>query len=278
VSSGGARCVTALVSATRGSVIEAGRMPHVSCSCAVFMIACAAPPAPKSEASAQSLRTAPIAKLAPVPGSSRASSARVRDQAALTVPSTCSASGRSCVPDPAFTKRMCNESFPALALYFFGNRFPFTHGYLTRKTQAWNASGGASDNGYLEFDEEVLLLAERGSDPNAMQVSGEGGGFEALRWNGSCVTLAKEELTLRKPPSPKAAKVEWRFLDDNVQAALRQDSVINSAVITRRRECKGATSGEVSFACVKADDRLSQTLVDYLRKGGTSPVPSRLPR
>jgi hypothetical protein len=173
---------------------------------------------------------------------------------------------------------MCNAGSPSLALYLFGNSFGYTRGYLTRKTQAWNAAGGASDNSFLEFDEEVLLLVERGGDAGGMQVSGAGGGYEALRWNGLCVTLAKEEVTLDKPPAPKTAKVEWRFLDDNVQAALREDSTINAAVTKRRQECKGAVSGDVSLTCVKADDRLTQVLVDYLRKGGKVPVPSKLPQ
>jgi len=198
--------------------------------------------------------------------------------ATAAVPTACSKSGKLCVPDPKFTKRMCNDSFPSVALYLFGNGLPFTRGYLTRKTQAWNAEGGASDNTFLEFDEEVLLLAERGTDPNAMQVSGAGGGYMAMRWNGSCVTLAKEEVTLDKPPTPKFAKVEWRFLDDNVQAALREDKTINTAVQARRKECKGAVSGDVSLSCVKADDKLTQVVVDYLRKGGKVPVPSKLPQ
>jgi hypothetical protein len=181
------------------------------------------------------------------------------------------------MPDQKFSKRMCNSGSPSLALYLFGNGFGFTRGYLTRKTQAWNAAGGASDNSFLEFDEEVLLLVERGGDAGGMQVSGAGGGYEALRWNGLCVTLAKEEVTLDKPPAPKAAKVEWRFLDDNVQAALREDSTINAAVSKRRQECKGAVSGDVSTGCVKADDKLTQVLVGYLRKGGKVPVPSKLP-
>jgi hypothetical protein len=198
--------------------------------------------------------------------------------AAVTVPTDCAKEGRFCLPDRAFTKRMCNDSFPSIALYLFGNGFKFTRGYLTRKTQAWNAEGGASDNTFLEFDEEVMLLVERSADTGGMQVSGAGGSYEALRWNGSCVTLAKEEVSLDKPPAPKFAKVEWRFLDDNVQAALREDKTIDKAVSTRRNECKGAVSGDVSLACVKADDRLTQVIVDYLRKGGKLPVPSKLPK
>jgi len=198
--------------------------------------------------------------------------------APVGVPTACAKPGKFCLPDASFTKRMCNDSFPSIALYLFGNGLPFTHGYLTRKTQAWNAEGGASDNTFLEFDEEVLLLVERSADTGGMQVSGAGGSYEALRWNGSCVTLAKEEVTLDKPPTPKVPNLEWRFLDDNVQAALREDKTINTAVRARSKECKGAVSGDVSLACVKADDRLTQVVVEYLRKGGKLPVPSKLPQ
>ena len=230
-------------------------------------------------------QTSPPAQPAPVAPPSEAAatpepSSEPKPSAAepITVPTSCVKSGRFCLPEQKFSKRMCNAGSPSLALYLFGNSFGYTRGYLTRKTQAWNAAGGASDNSFLEFDEEVLLLVERGGDAGGMQVSGAGGGYEALRWNGLCVTLAKEEVTLDKPPAPKTAKVEWRFLDDNVQAALREDSTINAAVTKRRQECKGAVSGDVSLTCVKADDRLTQVLVDYLRKGGKVPVPSKLPQ
>ena len=238
--------------------------------------ACGGAQSPKAEDPAASAAAEKPAAAEPARSGSDAPKADAAP-APATIPSECAKSGRLCLPDQKFTKRMCNDGFPSIALYLFGNGLPFTRGYLTRKTQAWNAEGGASDNTFLEFDEEVMLLAERGTDPNAMQVSGAGGGYMAMRWNGSCVTLAKEEVTLDKPPAPKFAKVEWRFLDDNVQVGLREDKTINGAVQARRKECKGAVSGDVSLTCVKADDKLSQSIVDYLRKGGKMPVPSKLP-
>ncbi len=244
-------------------------------SFAFCLVACGgaqATPAAEPAAAAPSAEAPPAAASAP---SAEGKASAASDP--ITVPTACVKSGRFCLPDQKFSKRMCNAGSPSLALYLFGNGFGYTRGYLTRKTQAWNAAGGASDNTFLEFDEEVLLLVEKGADTGGMQVSGAGGGYEALRWNGLCVTLAKEEVTLDKPPAPKAAKVEWRFLDDNVQAALREDKAINGAVTKRRGECKGAVSGDVSMACVKADDRLTQVLVEYLRKGGKVPVPSKLP-
>jgi len=248
-------------------------MKRLFLSLGLSLVACGgAQSAPPAEPAAAAPAAEPV-------NAESAPKAQAKPSAAepIAVPTGCVKTGRLCMPDQKFSKRMCNSGSASLALYLFGNGFGFTRGYLTRKTQAWNAAGGASDNSFLEFDEEVLLLVERGGDASGMQVSGAGGGYEALRWNGLCVTLAKEEVTLDKPPAPKAAKVEWRFLDDNVQAALREDSTINAAVTKRRQECKGAVSGDVSLSCVKADDKLTAVLVDYLRKGGKVPVPSKLP-
>ena len=110
-----------------------------------------------------------------------------------------------------------------------------------------------------------------------MQVSGAGTSYDVLRWDGTCATLGEGELSLKKPPSPKAARVEWRFLDDNVQEALRSNEALSKIVSERKKECKGATSGDVSNKCVRADAKLSDSIIGYVRKGGTIPVPDKLP-
>jgi hypothetical protein len=193
------------------------------------------------------------------------------------LPKECAKKGGTCVPPRAFVQKLCSGNFPSVGLYLFANKSPWARGYLRGRTKAWNASGGASDNGWLEFDEEVIVLAERKADTGGMQVSGAGASYDALRWDGSCVTLSSEELTLDKPPSPKSSKVEWRFLDDNVQEALRAHEAVNKAYGARRQECKGATSGDVSLKCVKADQKLSDEIVSYLRGGGSLPEPTKLP-
>lgn len=194
------------------------------------------------------------------------------------VPKECAGKGGTCHPPKKWVDKLCAASFPGVALYLFANGSPWSRGYLRGKTKAWNASGGASDNeSYLEFDEEVLVLAERKADLGGMQVSGAGASYDALRWDGSCVTLSAQEMTLDKPPTPKNARIDWRYLDDNVQEALRGDSDVNEAFQARRKECKGATSGEVSLKCVKADDKLSATIVKAIRGGVKLPEPTKLP-
>ncbi|HVJ14980.1 MAG TPA: hypothetical protein VM686_06050 [Polyangiaceae bacterium] len=198
--------------------------------------------------------------------------------AAAAVPTKCAKAGSVCTPSFKFTQKLCAGSYPGMALYLFANNSPWTRGYLTRRTKAWNASGGVSaENAWLEFDEEVLVLQERKADTGGMQVSGSGGGYDVLRWDGTCATLSGEELTMNKPPAAKTPRVEWRFLDDNVQEALRADEEVSSAVTARKKECKGATSGEVSMKCVKADEKLSVVIIGFVRKGGSVPVPTKLP-
>ena len=199
------------------------------------------------------------------------------EDAAATMPTKCAKAGDVCTPPSKFVDKLCGGDYPDATLYMFSKAAPWTHGYLTRKTKAWNASGGESESGWVAFDEEVVILRERKADKNGMQVSGAGGGYDALRWDGSCVTLAKEELTLRKPPAPKYAKVTYRDLEDPTQDALRKDDAVTKAYRARRKYCKGATMGEVSLKCVKADAKLSQSVVDYVRNGGTLPVPQKIP-
>ncbi len=192
------------------------------------------------------------------------------------VPTKCFKSGAVCSPDPAFVKRLCNGKYPSVGLYLFSNS-AWTRGYLTRRTQAWNASGGASDSGWVEFDEEVLILYARKADTGGMQVSGAGGSYDALRWDGSCVTLQSEEVTMSKAPAPKNPPIDFRYLDDDTQEALRKNDKVNGAWLERRKECKGATSGEVSLKCVKADENLTKTVIGYVRGGGSIPEPKKLP-
>jgi hypothetical protein len=192
------------------------------------------------------------------------------------LPEKCSGSGDVCTPDPKFVKKLCSGNFPGVALFMFAKDSPWTRGYLTRKTEAWNAAGGASDTDELDFDEEVIVLVQRKAGAGQIQV-GSGVGYETLRWNGSCATLQGEELTLKAPPQPKTAKVEFKQLDEPLKEALREDKGINEAYLSRRKECQAASMGTVSLKCLKADAKLSESIVQYVRGGGAVPKPSKLP-
>lgn len=193
------------------------------------------------------------------------------------IPTTCEQSGDVCLPPAAFVKRLCGGFHPDVALSLFAKGTPFTRGYLTRDTEAWNASGGASSNDKLLFDEEVLILSRRTADTGGMVVSGAGGGYDVLRWDGTCASLMTEEVRLHVPPKPKFAKVPWRSLDQKTREAFQADEKVGKIIAERRRECKGATIGAVSLKCEKVDKQMSAALVEYVRNGGALPTPGPLP-
>ncbi len=155
---------------------------------------------------------------------------------------------------------------------------PWERRYITRKTQAINASGGATMEGWLEFDEEVLVMRYKKASADGIQVSGSTEVLDALRWDGSCVTLSGEEVTTSKPPSPKSGFITWRHLDENVQEALKEEDKVREGYRVRQKECKGATMGEVTKACEKADKKLSELVFSYVRGGGKLPLPTKLPK
>jgi hypothetical protein len=172
------------------------------------------------------------------------------------------------LPDDRFVKTLCDDVHQDVALWMFREGTPWTRAYLTRKTEAWNASGGASVQGELAFDEEVLILRERLSKSGGIQVSGAMGSYDALRWNGSCVSLMAEEITKNKPPKLLHSRVEWRWLSEPMQEALRSNEEIVETYRARRSECKGATMGEVSKKCEQLDSKLVALIVKHVREGG----------
>ena len=180
-----------------------------------------------------------------------------------------------CVPDQEFTKRLCNGTFPDVALILFAKGSPFTRAYLKGDMDGWNADG-ASARAKLFFDEEVLVLRKRDSGKGGMQVSGSGG-YQVMRWDGYCYTLEEGSLAMRAPAKPKASAIPWRFMENATKDALLADAAVKTAYEKRGKECKGAVSGDVTAACQKADEALSAAIVKAVRDGIAVPTPAKLP-
>lgn len=216
-----------------------------------------------------------------VPPAAPSPSSKPAEPAAETsdrsIPTACAAKGEACLPPRGFVKELCGGFYPDIALILFAKDSPWTRGYLTRDVQAWNASGGASSTDKLVFDEEVLVLFHREADQGGVVVSGAGGGYEVLRWDGSCASLAGEELTLKRPPKAKSARVVWKSLSLAVRDALAADERVGAKLAAQRKECKGVTFGSVSDKCVRADAALGAGVVEYVRNGGVVPRPAALP-
>lgn len=233
--------------------------------------------APAPEASAPSAASAP-------PGTPRDAEAEAKkkaeDEAARQIPTKCAegvGDGKHCLPPPAFAARLCQGSHPDVALALFARGTPFTRAYLAADVEAWYASGGPSSSGKLVFEEEVLLLVHRAAAAGGMTVSGAGGGYDVLRWDGTCASLSEGELRFRVPSRPKSAPIPWKSLDLKIRDALEADEKVGKAVAGRRSECKGAAMGSVTAKCEKADKLMGQAIVDYVRSGGALPAPGALP-
>jgi hypothetical protein len=193
------------------------------------------------------------------------------------IPGGCAGgSSDPCVPDATFVGRLCNGSFPDVALLLMSKSMPFTHAYLRGDVDGWNAEGGASARAKLKFDEEVLILEKRSGNTNGIQVSGTGG-YQVMRWDGNCYTLSGEEVTMHRPPAPKFAPIAWRYLEDPTKNALLDDAKLKKAYDRRNHECKGAVSGDVTLSCQHADTALSAAVVAAVRGGASIPTPQHVP-
>ncbi len=260
-----------------------GRAPRVASRAGLcfasltFALGCGSAPAPEAPSESASLSptsdasTAGAKPEAAKPGEEPAVDASV-------VPSDCKSDGKLCLPNGAFVQKLCNGIYPDVALAYFHKDSPFTRGYLRGDVEAWNASGGVSSHDKLVFDEEVIVLrARKPADTGGMQVSGAGGGYDVLRWDGSCATLSDGELNFMKPPKAKNAKILWSDLPEATREILLGDEKLKQLNTERKRECKGATMGEVSKKCVQLVDKLSDGIASWVRAGGQIQARAKLP-
>jgi len=196
------------------------------------------------------------------------------------IPTKCAGyDGDVCLPPKKFVKKLCAGDYPNVALYMFQSGSPWTRGWLNHETKAVNASGGGSSGEKMQRDEELIILRKfSGQSPGGIQVSGANGGYDAMRWDGMCVTLDASEIYFGDPP-PKIgnARIIWSRIEYAIREALKQNENIRQTYIDYKNACRGVTVGKVSAECEKLDGVLSHTIADELRTNGGFPVPKDLP-
>ncbi|HKO91442.1 MAG TPA: hypothetical protein VJU61_09840 [Polyangiaceae bacterium] len=192
------------------------------------------------------------------------------------LPTECYTQGELCLPPPTFVDRLCRAAHVGTAIRLFAKGSPFTRAYVRmREVRALNLRGGPSGGTQLTFAEEVLLLHHHGT-AGELEVSGDGG-YDVLRWDGTCATLSSDELVTRVPAPPRHAPFAWKYIDDGVQAALLRNSVVRSAWDAERKRCRGASDSEQSAACRAAAEQLNDRVVVAIRSGIDLPVPEYTP-
>ena len=181
-----------------------------------------------------------------------------------SLPTACAdGSAAVCTPPNDFVERLCGKPHQDLALSLFGKSTPFTRMYLRGKMDE------------LTSDEEVIALRYHGVPKNGIQVGSASGTYDVLRWDGSCAMAVDADMISRNRPSrAKTARVQWHRIGNATQDALiAGNDALKRAHAKRGKECRGAMTGDVSAACEKADAGLVDAIVEYVRGGGTLPVP-----
>lgn len=237
----------------------------------VLIAGCGSATTPSTAASSEATATEASG---PAPTATAAATAQPDEGEAKAVPTTCTTKGKVCLPPLAFAKKVCDRGNSDIALYMMRKGTPFTRAYLTHDTDAWNASGGASSNDKVLFDEEVIVMVERAAQTGGIVVGDGGASYDVMRWDGTCVSLQAPEITFTPPPKAKHAKVDFHALTSSVTDVLLQNESILKTYKERKNECKGQWSGDVSAKCVKLVNQLGEQVYDYVSKGGEVPPPA----
>lgn len=194
------------------------------------------------------------------------------------LPTTCTAQGsrKACVPDAEFAKRLCSAEYPDAALSLFTQGTPFTRAYMTRDVEGWNAGGGRTHRSKLAFDEEVLVVAHRKANANGIVMvaaNGDTGSYDVLRWDGSCVSVMAEEITMSKAPKPKRSTIPWRHLEEPTKSTLLAVPKVKAGYDAWTKACDGSDSAK----CTKAEASFNGAIVDFVRANKSLPQPAHRP-
>ena len=194
--------------------------------------------------------------------------AQTEEAAPLEIPTDCAASdAKICTPPADFVKQLCQAKSADLALSMFRKATPWTRAYLRRNMEAWYTGVRLASPVQLVLDEEVIVIASRTGGSGGIQVSGSGS-YDVYRWDGKCVSVMADEVTLRRPPIPESAPIAWKALTEPTREALLGDRGIKFRRDLERDRCSADSSAP---RCTEATAALIRLIADYVRKGGKLP-------
>jgi len=201
----------------------------------------------------------------------------VAEESAHALPTSC-VGDPICTPSKDFADRICSGSYPDAALYLFAPKTPWKRAYLRRAFQAWYV-GGHGDMRELHTSEEVLILTVRQGSGEGIQIGGGGRAFDALRWDGTCVSLMEDEISFQKPPGAVPANISWKALDPNFQAAFAEEKGIEALHVNQVRLCDNpqADKEPQKTKCAIAREQLSLAIAQSVGRGKTLPALASIP-
>jgi hypothetical protein len=195
---------------------------------------------------------------------------------AVTIPTSCASQQEGfCLPPKEFVAELCNLFDPNVGLTMLRKGTPWTRVYVRRnEMEAWYASGGRSRPAKLRFGEELAVIAVRGAAAGGVQVSGSGS-YDALRWDGTCVSLMSDEIARFVPAVPEVAPIPWQRLDADMQEALEKNAKVKFKNESRRSACQAVGPG-ADKKCATAEQGLARMIGDFVRSGGEIPTRTAL--
>jgi hypothetical protein len=190
------------------------------------------------------------------------------EPARLEIPTECAPAGaKVCTPPADFVARLCQTKSQDLALSMFRKSTPWTRAYLRRNMEAWYTGVKLASPVQLTLDEEVIVVASRSGGSGGIQVSGSGS-YDVYRWDGKCVSVMADEVTMRRPPVLGSAPIAWKSLTEATRDALLEDRGIKFRRDLQRDRC---SEDSTAPRCTEATAALIQLIADYVRKGGKLP-------
>ncbi len=176
-----------------------------------------------------------------------------------------------CFPQKEYAEYVCDGHDRSLALGMFRPGNSWVRAYVTRNLESWDpARRSRVARSHLVLDEEVVVLRPYRPDGGVMLLGATTArgwtSVDALRADGSCVSLMADEIAMKRPPAPTYAPIAWEKLGERERAAL-----LNSPGLRKRAESVTKACASVEDKrCVQARVQLTEALV-----GAPAPVAAR---
>ena len=227
-------------------------------------VACAsAPPSPAIE-------PAPLAPAPPPPVA--VAPAETPPPPAGPPVATCVASDAAadvCFPDAAYRDWLCSEGSPAAAFDLFRKGTPFVRAYVSRDLESWDPNHRSrAGRSHLSLDEEVILLHAYKPESGVMVLGAANArgwtSVDAVRLDGSCVSLMSDEISTKRPPSPRHAPIAWEKLDGQMRDKLLASPDLRKKADQMAKTCtlaSASASADGTKRCLRAKSQLTDAAV-----------------
>ena len=171
----------------------------------------------------------------------------------------------ACFASESYRSWLCGRSDPAAAVAMFRKGTPWMRGYVSRDLESWDP-GRRSQKVRLALDEEVLVLHPYTPSSGVVVVGSTNtqgwSSVDAIRADGTCVSLMADEITSKRPPAPKHATIAWERLTEQVRGELLSSPELKKKADQMLKACgAGAPSGAAIAGCSKAKNKLTDAVV-----------------